>query len=104
MVEAVNEAGLPNGVFNVVTGLGTVVGAEMVRNPDVAKIWLDRWCRKNSTSASNPTSAKALTKVRRCWSVENAIRRVFNVFQDFFRATRVTVLPRGAESNKETYL
>jgi aldehyde dehydrogenase (NAD+) len=38
MIEAVNEAGLPNGVFNVVTGLGTVVGAEMVRNPDVAKI------------------------------------------------------------------
>ena len=38
MVEAVNEAGLPNGVLNVVTGLGTVVGAEMVRNPDVAKI------------------------------------------------------------------
>src|SRR6201998_2089272 len=38
MVEAVNEAGLPNGVFNVVTGLGTVVGAEMVLNPDVAKI------------------------------------------------------------------
>jgi aldehyde dehydrogenase (NAD+) len=38
MVEALNEAGLPNGVFNVVTGLGTVVGAEMVRNPDVAKI------------------------------------------------------------------
>src|SRR5580693_3580910 len=38
MIEAVNEAGLPNGVFNVVTGLGTVVGSEMVRNPDVAKI------------------------------------------------------------------
>jgi aldehyde dehydrogenase (NAD+) len=38
MVEAVIEAGLPNGVFNVVTGLGTVVGAELVRNPDVAKI------------------------------------------------------------------
>jgi aldehyde dehydrogenase (NAD+) len=38
MVEALNEAGLPRGVFNVVTGLGTVVGAEMVRNPDVAKI------------------------------------------------------------------
>ena len=38
MVDAVNEAGLPKGVFNVVTGLGTVVGAEMVRNPDVAKI------------------------------------------------------------------
>ena len=38
MVGAVNEAGLPKGVFNVVTGLGTVVGAELVRNPDVAKI------------------------------------------------------------------
>jgi len=38
MVEALNAAGLPKGVFNVVTGLGTVVGAELVRNPDVAKI------------------------------------------------------------------
>src|SRR6202048_3500115 len=38
MVEALNTAKLPKGVFNVVTGLGTVVGAEMVRNPDVAKI------------------------------------------------------------------
>jgi aldehyde dehydrogenase (NAD+) len=38
MVEALNEAGLPKGVFNVVTGLGTVVGAELVRHPDVAKI------------------------------------------------------------------
>ncbi len=38
MVEALNTAGLPKGVLNVVTGLGTVVGAEMVRNPDVAKI------------------------------------------------------------------
>ena len=38
MAEAINAAGLPKGVFNVVTGLGTVVGAEMVRNPDVAKI------------------------------------------------------------------
>jgi aldehyde dehydrogenase (NAD+) len=38
MVEALNAAELPKGVFNVVTGLGTVVGAEMVRNPEVAKI------------------------------------------------------------------
>jgi len=174
MVEALNEAGLPKGVFNVVTGLGTVVGAEMVRNPDVGKISftgsvavgeqimrdgaatmkrvtlelggksptillddaaldkaipaalilaflnsgqacaagtrllvpksrldevkrairdemrnytvgdpadpnigpLGQWCRKNSMSASNPTSAKALKKARRCWSAEKAIRRV----------------------------
>jgi aldehyde dehydrogenase (NAD+) len=38
LVEALHEAGLPNGLFNVVTGLGQVVGAELVRNPDVAKI------------------------------------------------------------------
>jgi aldehyde dehydrogenase (NAD+) len=38
MVEALSAADLPKGVFNVVTGLGTVVGAELVRNPDVAKI------------------------------------------------------------------
>jgi len=38
MVEALNAAGLPKGVYNVVTGLGTAVGAELVRNPDVAKI------------------------------------------------------------------
>jgi aldehyde dehydrogenase (NAD+) len=38
MAEAIDAAGLPRGVFNVVTGLGTVVGAELVRNPDVAKI------------------------------------------------------------------
>src|SRR5580693_7244187 len=38
MVEALNAAALPKGVFNVVTGIGTVVGAELVRNPDVAKI------------------------------------------------------------------
>ena len=38
LVEALHEANLPNGVLNVVTGLGNVVGAELVGNPDVAKI------------------------------------------------------------------
>jgi aldehyde dehydrogenase (NAD+) len=38
LVEAIHEAKLPKGVLNVVTGLGTVVGAELVRNPDVNKI------------------------------------------------------------------
>jgi aldehyde dehydrogenase (NAD+) len=38
MVEALHEAKLPKGLLNVVTGLGNVVGAELVRNPDVAKI------------------------------------------------------------------
>jgi aldehyde dehydrogenase (NAD+) len=38
MIEALHEANLPKGLLNVVTGLGNVVGAELVRNPDVAKI------------------------------------------------------------------
>jgi aldehyde dehydrogenase (NAD+) len=38
LIEALSAAGLPDGVLNVVTGLGTVVGTELVRNPDVAKI------------------------------------------------------------------
>jgi aldehyde dehydrogenase (NAD+) len=38
LVEALHEAKLPKGLLNVVTGQGNVVGAELVRNPDVAKI------------------------------------------------------------------
>lgn len=38
LMEAFHEAGLPKGVINFVTGLGPVVGAEMTRNPDIAKI------------------------------------------------------------------
>src|ERR1700740_1443414 len=37
-LECVHEAKLPKGLCNVVTGRGDVVGAELVRNPDVAKI------------------------------------------------------------------
>jgi aldehyde dehydrogenase (NAD+) len=37
-LECVHEARLPKGLCNVVTGRGDVVGAELVRNPDVAKI------------------------------------------------------------------
>ncbi len=38
MVECINAAKLPKGVCNVVIGRGDIVGAELVRNPDVAKI------------------------------------------------------------------
>jgi len=37
-LECVHEAKLPMGLYNVVAGRGDVVGAELVRNPDVAKI------------------------------------------------------------------
>jgi aldehyde dehydrogenase (NAD+) len=38
LIEALHEAKLPKGLLNVVTGRGDVVGAELVRNPNVDKI------------------------------------------------------------------
>jgi aldehyde dehydrogenase (NAD+) len=38
LTEALHEAKLPKGLLNVVTGRGDVVGAELVRNPNVDKI------------------------------------------------------------------
>ncbi len=38
LIEALHEANLPKGLLNVVTGRGEVVGAELVRSPDVDKI------------------------------------------------------------------
>jgi aldehyde dehydrogenase (NAD+) len=38
MLECLDAAELPRGVCNIVIGRGNVVGAELVRNPDVAKI------------------------------------------------------------------
>src|SRR5246500_1452662 len=38
LTEALHEAGLPAGVFNIVTGRGDVVGAELTSHPDIAKV------------------------------------------------------------------
>jgi len=38
IAECLHEANLPKGVFNIVNGLGEIVGAEISRNPDIAKI------------------------------------------------------------------
>jgi aldehyde dehydrogenase (NAD+) len=38
ITECLHEAGLPKGVFNIVNGLGAVVGAEITRHKDIAKI------------------------------------------------------------------
>lgn len=38
ITEALHAAGLPEGVFNVVTGRGDVVGTTISRHPDIAKI------------------------------------------------------------------
>ncbi|HEY2652700.1 MAG TPA: aldehyde dehydrogenase family protein [Solirubrobacteraceae bacterium] len=38
VTQALHEAGLPKGVFNIVTGRGEVVGTAISRHPDIAKI------------------------------------------------------------------
>ena len=38
IMECLHDAGLPEGLINIVIGRGDVVGAEITRNPDVAKI------------------------------------------------------------------
>src|SRR3954468_1458302 len=38
IVELLNQAGLPKGVLNVVTGPGSVVGEEIIRNPKVVRV------------------------------------------------------------------
>jgi aldehyde dehydrogenase (NAD+) len=38
VTEALHAAGLPPGVFNVVTGRGDIVGGELSRHPDVARL------------------------------------------------------------------
>jgi aldehyde dehydrogenase (NAD+) len=38
VTQALHEAGLPKGVFNIVTGRGDVVGTALTQHPDVAKI------------------------------------------------------------------
>jgi len=38
IIELLNQAGLPKGVLNVVTGPGGVVGEELLRNPQVARV------------------------------------------------------------------
>jgi aldehyde dehydrogenase (NAD+) len=38
VIEAIHSAGLPPGVFNVVNGRGDIVGAEITRHRDIAKI------------------------------------------------------------------
>ncbi|MDF1631439.1 aldehyde dehydrogenase family protein [Mycoplana sp. MJR14] len=38
LTECLHEAGLPKGVFNIVNGFGSIVGAELSRHPDIAKV------------------------------------------------------------------
>ncbi|WP_416355865.1 aldehyde dehydrogenase [Aureimonas phyllosphaerae] len=59
--ELVRQAGLPDGVFNVVTGLGQEAGAALVEHPDVAKI---TFTGSDSTGARvYETAARSMKRV-----------------------------------------
>ncbi len=51
--QCLHEAGLPKGVVNIVTGLGTVVGEEITLHPDVAKISFTGSTATGKTIAKN---------------------------------------------------
>ena len=38
IIELMNQAGIPKGVLNVITGPGSVVGEELLTNPKVRRI------------------------------------------------------------------
>ena len=60
LTECLDAAGLPPGVFNVVTGLGDVVGAEITRNPDISKISFT-----GSTAVGKTIAAGAVDTMKR---------------------------------------
>jgi betaine-aldehyde dehydrogenase len=60
LAEVIHEAGLPPGVFNLVTGLGPVVGEALVRHPDVDMISFT-----GSTRAGKRISELAAAQVKR---------------------------------------
>ncbi len=60
LAEVIDAAGLPAGVFNLVTGRGTVVGEAMVTHPDVDMISFT-----GSTQAGRRISAQAAATIKR---------------------------------------
>jgi acyl-CoA reductase-like NAD-dependent aldehyde dehydrogenase len=60
LAEVIHEAGVPAGVFNLVTGRGTVVGEAMVKHPDV-----DMVSFTGSTGAGRRISAQASETIKR---------------------------------------
>jgi betaine-aldehyde dehydrogenase len=60
LAEVIEAAGLPNGVFNLVTGYGSIVGEALARNPDV-----DMVSFTGSTRAGKRVSELAAATVKR---------------------------------------
>ncbi|AWI09801.1 aldehyde dehydrogenase family protein [Ereboglobus luteus] len=60
LAECVHDAGLPAGVINMVNGRGNVVGTELTRNPDVAKISFT-----GSTSTGKTVMCEAAATIKR---------------------------------------
>jgi aldehyde dehydrogenase (NAD+) len=58
VLEALHEAGVPAGVYNVVNGRGDVVGAEISTHRDIAKISCAP--RRKASSASRSSSVESL--------------------------------------------
>ncbi|MDE3025711.1 MAG: aldehyde dehydrogenase family protein, partial [Acidobacteriota bacterium] len=90
LAELALEAGIPEGVLNVVTGKGSVVGQRLIEHPDVAKIGLPALrdsIRESSSWWSSTSSARR--RSRRARSLGATARHPGNAA--FARATASSV-------------
>jgi acyl-CoA reductase-like NAD-dependent aldehyde dehydrogenase len=87
------EAGLPEGVLQVVTGKGSVVGTRLVEHPDVAKIAFT-----GSTEVGREVMARASGTIKRV-TLELGGKSASVVFADADLAKAAAVAPGGMFAN-----
>jgi acyl-CoA reductase-like NAD-dependent aldehyde dehydrogenase len=93
LVELAHDAGLPEGVIQVVVGRGAVVGARLVEHPDVAKVAFT-----GSTAVGRQVMAAAAATVKRV-TLELGGKSAGVVFADADLERAASSTPGGAFAN-----
>ncbi len=93
LVELAHEAGLPEGVFQVVVGRGAVAGARLVEHPDVAKVAFT-----GSTAVGRQVMAAAAGTIKRV-TLELGGKSAGMVFADADLELAAASTPGGAFAN-----
>jgi betaine-aldehyde dehydrogenase len=93
LVDLAHEAGLPEGVFQVVTGRGSVVGTRLVEHPDVAKVAFT-----GSTEVGREIMARAAGTIKRV-TLELGGKSASIVFADADVEQAAAATPGGVFAN-----
>lgn len=93
LAEIAPEAGLPEGVLNVVAGSGRLIGERLVSNPDVAKIAFT-----GSTSVGRRIGALAAEDIKRV-TLELGGKSASVIFEDADLETAAAAAPAGVFGN-----